>query len=180
MLRGAKRIILSGDLVAQNAHEDSAIIAERKKREKMANRVVQTGGVITVKDARRIKRAREGEEEEKENKREKARATKRNKLLAADNKRRSQAGLPVIPDHAGPVLNPDYINWDQLQRTKHYEHLYNSTQRQESEEENEDALPMEFELEDGPDRERDELGRGLGDQEEDLCEPECTCSSCFV
>ncbi|KAJ9112291.1 hypothetical protein QFC19_000710 [Naganishia cerealis] len=76
----------------------------------MANRVIQTGGVITIEDVKRMKRAREGVEAEKEEKAEKRRQAKRKKLIAADNKKRKQQGLPAIPDHIDPVLNPDYIH----------------------------------------------------------------------
>ena len=79
--------------MAQNAHDSSAIIAERKKREAMANKVIQTGGVITIKDALRMKRAREGDDMEKEARAEQKRHAKRDKLLAADNRRRKQQGL---------------------------------------------------------------------------------------
>ncbi|KAJ9104121.1 hypothetical protein QFC19_004105 [Naganishia cerealis] len=90
LLKGCKQLILAGDLIAQNAHDNSPIIAERRKRQAMANRVIQTGGVITIQDAKGMKRAREGVEAEKEEKAEKRCQAKRNKLIAADNKKRKQ------------------------------------------------------------------------------------------
>ncbi|KAJ9102241.1 hypothetical protein QFC19_004786 [Naganishia cerealis] len=158
---------MTGDLVVQNAHDSSAIIAERKKREVMANRVIQTGGMITIKDALRMKRAREGDDMEKEARAEQKRHAKRDKLLAADNRRRKQQGLPEIPDHADPFLNPDYIHRDELQRTSYYAGWYQTQQQRPDEDEDLENFASDWRSESSNKTEEDELGRwGDGSNED--------------
>jgi hypothetical protein len=170
LLKGCKQLILAGDLIAQNAHDNSPIIAERRKRQAMANRVIQTGGVITIEDAKRMKRVREEIEAEKEEKAEKRRQARRDKLIAVDNKKRKKQGLPAIPDHIDPALNPDYIHWKTLQQSSHYEEWYETNaKRLQSTPEGVDeaSRASDWDLEDAIEDDWDELGLGAGDEEAD-------------
>ncbi|KAJ9093774.1 hypothetical protein QFC19_008214 [Naganishia cerealis] len=118
-----------------------------------------------------MKRVREAEDAEKEEKAEKRRQAKRDKLIALDSKKREQQGLHAIADHIDPALDPDYIHWETLQRTSHYEewHRVNTGRSQITPDGREaPSLASDWEREDEDLDDWDELGLGVGDEEEDV------------
>jgi len=131
-LKGAKRMLMTGELTTQFAYENAALTQERERRKAMPNRAVQTGGVITIADAIRMKKSREDGEVEKEKKAEIRRQKKRDALIAKANERLVALGEEP-PSDVDPALNPDYMDWNEVKRSTHYSEWYDGYQQQELE-----------------------------------------------
>ncbi|KAJ9097480.1 hypothetical protein QFC19_006750 [Naganishia cerealis] len=121
-------MLMAGELTTQFAHENAALSQERERRQAMPNRVIQTGGVITIADAIRMKRSRENGEDEKEKRAEMRRQKKRDKLIAEDNTRLLAAGQEPSPD-GDPNFNPDYMDWDSAKKTDRYREWHDRYQQ---------------------------------------------------